>query len=337
MDLMKFILAAFVAAIHVRPFSGEAAFLLDDCIAQIADPLFFCFTSYFLFSKIIKMGWSAGPLGAYLKRIGILYGIWVLLYFPRILQLCLPKGGWTYLLKKILLAGPYGALWFLTALLLAVPLTFFIGRRWGGRGCMAAAFPFYLFTTVMTMYGRWGGSVPLLDQIRAALEQWFEWLANGLTYGFFFCAMGLRLAEQTAEQKEKSSVSPLLLPLVLGLRILECYIARESGAAFSYGAGLSQILCAWVITKMLIGRGERANASARRKKVCYFLSKMSILIFVLHYGIMELFGYFWRNVRYYRNNTTVQYLWVFGVSCAMAAALIRASEKPALRFLKRLY
>lgn len=341
-DLMKFILAAIVVADHVRPFDGEAGFFLLDCIGLIVDPMFFVFTAYFFFDKVLKRQWKKKDLGKYLKRIGILYGIWVLFYLPRIWSLCMAKSeGWKeglrYLLQKVFLAGPYGALWFLTALLLAMPLTFFLGKRLGGRGCAAVAVPFYLFTTVMTMYGRLGETVFFLQQLQMWAEKIFEWLANGLTYGFFFCSLGLLLAEESQTWNEDTRVSPIVLLLAVGTRFLECYATRALGIALSYGAGLSQIFLSYIVTKQLILQGKRGTENKRTEKVCFFLSQMSILIFTLHYGVMELFRFLWKDIGFYDSNAIVQYLWVLGSSCAISALIVWASKKPKLQFLKCLY
>lgn len=50
-DIAKFVMAILVVAIHVRPFSGEAAFVYDDIVARIADPLFFQITAFLFLKK----------------------------------------------------------------------------------------------------------------------------------------------------------------------------------------------------------------------------------------------------------------------------------------------
>lgn len=111
-------------------------FLYDNCVARIADPLFFAITAFFMFRGAFEQDLSWRSLGKYMLRIGLLYGCWVLIYAPVILQraVYVAGGGWTlirYLLQQIFLSGPYGALWFLTALLLAIPLTFVVTKYLG--------------------------------------------------------------------------------------------------------------------------------------------------------------------------------------------------------------
>ena len=53
-DIAKFVMAILVVAIHVRPFSGEAAFVYDDIVARVADPLFFQITAFLFFEKVFR-------------------------------------------------------------------------------------------------------------------------------------------------------------------------------------------------------------------------------------------------------------------------------------------
>lgn len=349
-DLTKFILAVLVVAIHVRPFSGEAAFFFDDCIAQMADPLFFIITAYFFFSRVIKEQWEGRMLLRYLKRIGILYALWVILYLPVILSSCREsrdtlKGQIFCFLQKIFLAGPYGALWFLTALFLAVPLAYYIGRKWGARVCVLVSAPFYLFTALEMSYRGLVEQYAALERLRISFEQVFGWLANGLNYGFFFCALGLLAAEK--EHRGQRGVPPFAgLAAAVVFRFLECYGTRGTGIAIGYGSGFAQIFVAWFGLMALLEWDRRRKehmaaasvaAAEKGQAFCIFLQKMSILIFTMHYGMMEFFQKIWSQWDFYAANTTVQYIWILTVCFVLAAGVVRLSEKPGLRFLKYLY
>jgi hypothetical protein len=353
MDFAKFILAVFVVAIHVRPFSGEAAFFCDDVIAQMADPLFFVMTAYFFFRKVLRRNWEGTVLGDYMKRIGLLYGLWVLLYSPVILMACRKEaaGLWVQVwlfLQKIFLSGPYGALWFLTALLLAMPLTFFVAKRWGSKVCLLLATPFYLFTAAEMSYRGITEQFSVLEHIRVFFESIFAWLANGLTYAFFFCALGLLVAEQEragdgdtgmeTSMVEKQELYGNLAGFAVAIcfRLAECYGTRTLGWAMGYGAGFAQIPLAYFGLKVLIllgngGIGRRQQAKFR------FLQQMSILIFTLHYGMMELFRFVFRHWQLYKSNTTLQYVWVLAVTCLLAGGILWLSKKKGFRWLRYLY
>lgn len=59
-DIVKFVMALLVVAIHVHPVEGELGFIIYNVIARVADPMFFIITAYFFFAKIRKAGWRGG-------------------------------------------------------------------------------------------------------------------------------------------------------------------------------------------------------------------------------------------------------------------------------------
>ena len=64
-----------------------------------------------MFRKAFEQNLSWRSLGKYMLRIGLLYGCWVLIYSPVILQraVYVTGGGWPlirYLLQEIFLSGP---------------------------------------------------------------------------------------------------------------------------------------------------------------------------------------------------------------------------------------
>ena len=62
-DIAKFVLAILVVAIHVQPFRGMTGFLYDNCVARIADPLFFAITAFFMFRGAFEQDLSWRSLG----------------------------------------------------------------------------------------------------------------------------------------------------------------------------------------------------------------------------------------------------------------------------------
>ncbi len=115
----------------MRPLQDRQPFVYDDIIARIADPLFFQITAFLFFEKIfaqisgdLRQGMSWCMLGHYMKRILALYTAWFVIYAPVVLprtwQECGNiRGMLLALLKKYWLSGYYGAMWFMTALLLS--------------------------------------------------------------------------------------------------------------------------------------------------------------------------------------------------------------------------
>lgn len=340
-DLAKFIMAVFVVAIHVRPFTGDASFFYNDCLTRIADPLFFSITSYFLFRKMEQSGWKGKTLLFYLRRIGILYGIWIIIYLPRILEICRfcvgENAEWKdvaiYFLRRVLLIGPYGAMWFLTALLLAIPLTYVIARYLSPGLCLLLSAPFYLFTSLEMTYRSAVADIVWMETLRNGFENVFEWLANGLNYGFFFCALGMYIAvRENRREKQRNRAADVVMFLVsLIFLIAECWAARHFQLAESYGAMLSLMPVTyfglWTLLEMRLPDIPAFT----------FLQKMSILIFVTHYGIMEWLQSALADKAWYINSSVLPYAVVLLLSCGISAFVVWLSGKKYFRWLRCLY
>ena len=84
--IFKFILAILVVAIHVEPFTGDLAFYVNNCIARIAVPSFFIYSSYFLFDKLLHNHWDKKIFFQQEKHLAKYYGIWLLLHAPIVLS-----------------------------------------------------------------------------------------------------------------------------------------------------------------------------------------------------------------------------------------------------------
>lgn len=332
-DIAKFVMAILVVAIHVRPFEGTVGFIYNDVIARIADPLFFALTSFFLFRKAFSpegtLSW--GALGRYMIRIGGLYGSWVLIYSPVIVKraLYVTGGGWDfagYLLRSIFLSGPYGALWFLTALLLAVPLTFTVARCIHPAASLILSCPFFVFLVLELGYGRLAQQSPLLEAGKLLTQNIFIWLWNGLTFGFFFCSMGMWAAYRKRSGNESES---RITPVFAGVGVCFClagmfaeaFLIRKFSLGTDYAATFFMIPFTWFFLQWLL------TFPSKEKREFIFLRKISILIFTIHYGIMELLQYLLADAGWYRDNTTLQYLAVLCVTVAAAGLIYVMSRR----------
>lgn len=350
-DIAKFVLAILVVAIHVKPFGGIAGFLYNNCVARIADPLFFSITAFFMFRKAFEQNLSWRSLGKYMLRIGLLYGCWVLIYAPVILQraVYVAGGGWTlirYLLQQIFLSGPYGALWFLTALLLAIPLTFVITKYLGPAAALLLSLPFYLFFVLELGYTNLVGDLPFFSRAAEMVTDVFIFLWNGLTFGFFFCALGMWIAWRQKQRESavggSASVEYLAGETVpgknapdggwgdtlmgkaslvcLGSLVAESLLLYRFHLGMDYAAQFSLIPLTYFLLRWLL-----SLRFAERKRYRY-LRKASILIFTIHYGVMELLRSLFSDAAWYTESTTVQYVFVLAVTLLLTAAILYLSE-----------
>lgn len=338
-DIAKFVMAILVVAIHVRPFEGTVGFVYNDVIARIADPLFFSLTSFFLFRSAFssdgKLTWRM--LGHYMRRIGVLYGVWVLIYGPVIVKraLYVTGGGWefiAYVFKSVFFSGPYGALWFLTALLWAIPLTYAIAKGICPFAALVFSCPLFLFLVLELGYYRLAARSDLLESAAALTREVFVWLWNGLTFGFFFCALGMWAAYRMITRSKTRKGIGAGLALCLTGMFAEAVLIRTQNLGTDYAATFFMIPLTWFLLQWLV------SIPIKRKSGYPFLRKSSILIFTIHFGIMELLQRLFKNVQWYMENTTLQYAAVLAVTLALSGGIYYASRHvKRLAWLKILY
>lgn len=140
-DIAKLFCALLVIIIHTRPlarYSDVADFYLTDVLARFAVPLFFAMSGYLFFGKLLledgkikRCAENRARLLHYLKRIGVLYVAWSAVYLLYQLPQWRASGWWgLYVMKdyfvSFLFSGSYYHLWYLLALLYAVPLLYFV-------------------------------------------------------------------------------------------------------------------------------------------------------------------------------------------------------------------
>lgn len=113
-DIAKVIASLFIVNIHCAPFKyvSEELYSTVWIYSNLAVPVFFIFSAYFLFSKAVK-DTSAGTILNYVKRICIMYGVWFVIMLPMSVKL---QEGKSYtaasLLKKFLFGSPFRGAWF---------------------------------------------------------------------------------------------------------------------------------------------------------------------------------------------------------------------------------
>ena len=352
-DIAKFVMAILVVAIHVRPFTGQTAFVYDDIIARIADPLFFQITAFLFFEKIfaqisgdLRQGMSWCMLGHYMKRILALYTAWFVIYAPVVLprtwQECGNiRGMLLALLKKYWLSGYYGAMWFMTALLLAMPLVFILTKYLGSRLCLLLSAPWFLLTVARMEYCSITDGWQVAGYFDSAIYGIFGCYGNGLTYGFFFCALGMWIAYKRTLGGQKNDSRDFALPSLISflLLIIESYVIRDKGLGQSFGAMFFLIPTSYFLLQWLLSVDifEKMGEQSRKRLdcACAHMRRLSILIFTIHYGVMEGLQYLLGKYTGAVWNMTGLYLSVLLVTIGLAELILLAQKK--IKWLHILY
>ena len=337
--IYKFILALLVVAIHVEPFSGDLAFYTNNCLARIAVPSFFVLSAYFLFDKLINNDWDAKIFWKNQKHLAKYYGIWLLLHSPVVLTRLwetatdIPNYIWL-VVQAVCLKGPYGALWFLPATMMAVALVYWIGKKCGPYVCLVISFPLFFFAALETEYFGLIEDIAWMEVVNNGLVAVFGWLANGLTFGFFFCSIGYYIA-YTKNKNRTIQIDMIKLVLAAILLFVETTIVRDYKLAVSYGAMLFLIPTVYYIVQILLRLPKTTDSNFIAK--ARFLQNLSLLIYPMHFAIMELMEFFLRDNKTYMSNTVLQYIVVCTINLILGALIIYLGEKKNLKVAKALY
>lgn len=337
--IFKFILSILVVAIHVEPFTGDVAFFLNNCIARIAVPSFFIYSSYFLFDKLLQNNWDKKIFIQQEKHLAKYYGIWLLLHSPVVLyRLYESSDGLLDCIWKIIqavcLKGPYGALWFLPATMMAVTLVYYIGKKSSPTICLLISFPLFLFAAIETEYVAFIKDIVWMEYVNNFLVAIFGWLANGLTFGFFFCSIGFYIAyhKNKARTLQIDLIKAILAFILL---FVETKIIRDYKLGVSYGAMLMLIPTVYYIAQVLLHMKKTSNM--KTIALAKYLQNMSLLIYPMHFAIMELLEYFLKDSKTYMNSTALQFLVVTLVTSGISMIIIYLGQTKKIKTARYLY
>lgn len=336
-DRFKFILAFFVIAIHVSPLTSvhwTLHFGLVHYLARLAVPFFFTSAGFFLCRDGVL---SEARILHALKKIGKLYLLWSGIYFPVSLVRSLEEGvGLSFALKvwvkKFILSGSYGHLWYLHGTLTALLLLWVVKKRRIGMPCvLAVGTVLYLIGLFGQSWYGMGASFFESEGVRNVLNVLngiFGGTRNGLMVGFVFVSTGVFLAQRKTLPSFTASLFGFFLSLALmGLEIL--FLVKMNWI-LGYDAYLFLLPCNYFLF-CLVGRisGEE-TPSCRRFRI------WSSLVYFSHLLAYECILY-----PLEKKGIELHSLLAFGLTAGVtmlfSVGVWYLAEKKGVGFLKKLY
>lgn len=228
-DLLKFVAALLVVAIHAQPFSGTAKFVAIDLLARWAVPFFFITSAYLFFRRPD----TEQNLLHYVSRLARLYLFWFTVELPITLlhffiEPATPTGdNLLRLLRGLFLGSTFGGSWFLMALILCIPLISLLARRLSPSALLGTALIPYTLAVLTSSY-----AVLLPDTLRfplLAAREAYGAFHLSWTSGLLFCTIGYLFARKHSLAARKHSV-----PLLVGnaaLFWIEMLLLRQAHTA----------------------------------------------------------------------------------------------------------
>ena len=275
-DLTKFILSIFVITIHcyIVP-TIQQPLLRDICmmIQYTAVPLFFCFTGYFLFRRVLLApeGAKKNIKRAWL-RFGKLYLIWFIIYSVIIDGqgggVC--GGGEVNILHNLFCRG-YNHLWYLWSGLYCIPIIYLLLKiKIKPTAIFIIGIIAYIFFRVYSHYG----SVDNPQGIcRLFAYIWEHHLFNvfGICNGLCYLSMGLLFAQKGTTKNKRWLFTLFILGILLSIPDRNRTL------------GIGMILITYVACNLILNWNLKTN-----KNIAMQFREASTFIYVVHGATIAL-------------------------------------------------
>lgn len=160
-DLLKGLLAVMVVAIHTVMLTKiHLISFISIPLVRTAVPIFFLLSSYFFFKRINSLPSSQhlGLLKKSVVRYLQLYGIWFVVTAPATFKATdyFSDGlaiGIKQLIINFIFGSTFFASWYIMALILGIPIIYFLSRSLNNRILLLIGFVFNAFAVLLTNYG----------------------------------------------------------------------------------------------------------------------------------------------------------------------------------------
>ena len=232
LDIAKLIMAILVICIHTDPlesYSDTGNFILTRVIARVAVPFLFITAGYYFFVK----SRSKAQFMQYMKKLGVTYLIWSVVYLPVNLYVWSNEGftkEWLLqYVQQVFFVGTYYHLWFLPALMLAIAFVYYAHKLLSFRQIAAISLVLYLIGLLADSYYRLTVQIPVLREIVSGYLAVFEYSRNGLFFGLPFVALGALMAKELPQWKLSDAICEFGLLFSFGWMVFEAALLRILG------------------------------------------------------------------------------------------------------------
>ena len=282
-DLAKYFCALLVVAIHTFPFediSPTFNLFFISTFCRIAVPFFFVASSFFLFRKIKPDASQTNHqiVAQYLRRIGILYLAWTVIYLPYTIWNYAETGfslvglvGW---IRDFFLNGSYYHLWFLPALLLGTVIVWLLYERKGIIYTFEVSLGLYLVGYIINIYGPIWETLNGISAVYSFFVKTLVTARDGLFFAPIFISIGAFIAKQ---HRLPLKISALGFAISFICLILEVTLYAAFGVLNDKSCMFLMLLPAlFFLMNMLL------KVKMMRKPIYKILRQDSTLIYVSH-------------------------------------------------------
>ena len=338
-DLMKFIMAVCVVAIHRPIFANETAnsvFRLSIC--WISVPFFFISTGFF-FGKSMMRDSSPKSFFKSFKRVFLLYFIWTMIYFPIIyyvkyigsLDVVDIKhiiGVAAAFVRDSLIKTSFVHFWYLLSVVWAMPLIYLLTKKIKPRVLTAVS---AVVAAIFNFASLYGNDYPIIGSIYNAIPLAFQ---NVFSIGLTSLLIGYCFAQKEERKSGGKFVQCAALIILVAADIALVIINSKDGKIFNATHRPYTMAAAALLFSVLL------DVKVKNTKVCKELRKYSTVIYCCHLMIfIDWIKEFFALLDF--NFGSFEPFAIFAVTCiysfAISAIIINLAKIPKLKFLRYLY
>lgn len=241
LDAFRIVAALLVVAIHTSPLSSfrdsfplvaqlpwDADFFLTRVLARIAVPFFFMVTGQFVLTDFLYgKRKDTARLWQYLGKIGVLYGIAILLYLP----IGIYAGNYQNLnagsaAKLLLFDGTFYHLWYFPACITGVLLVFLLSRFLSPRGTLFLSGILYCLGLLGDSYFGLVTGIPVLSDLYEFSFHICSYTRNGFFFAPLFLVLGAVAGKKASDRRDLPVIRKY--PWYLGLALSFLFMTIEA-------------------------------------------------------------------------------------------------------------
>lgn len=229
-DLLKFLGSVMIFTMHFSAFRdyGQMSFVWE-ILTRWAVPFYFVTSAYFLFRKGKDGNITRGTLLKYIKRIAVLYLLWLVVNLPSVFYSRLYTPGvqnlktWWLFFRSAFLSSTFTGSWYLVSCMFSAFFVYLLSKKLRSRSVLLITF---LMQSVCIATSVYRGLLP-----SSATELlYLVCFPLNIFGGVFYFALGKWISEKEHFFKNlRFGDCAFLAALFYGLYILEIYFTKSCG------------------------------------------------------------------------------------------------------------
>lgn len=292
-DGARIVMALFIVSMHTNSlssFSETADYYMQDYLARLAIPFFFCCNGFFLFGEPLSSGELRQKVFVQIRKLLGMYFVWTIVYMPYIIRTIMQsddrRKAFLVFVRNSVVAGSYPILWYLPAASLACFMVWWcVTRKIPWTKILLSGSILY---AIGLMYKSWYGlarklwlwDIPFVHFAVKVFLKLIVTTRNGVFFGFLMVAIGAYLSRKTLPRL-RTCVIGFALTMFIGF--WEVFVVT----AFNFTRGPDQYIflpCATVFLFCMLLQWPFHHHRDTKK-----LRKFSSLLFLVHFWLIELY------------------------------------------------